>query len=219
MLVNADLSLRAIVRPDQHQWVASPQAGVERMMLDRKGGERARATSLVRYAPESWFPEHKHPGGEEIFVLSGVFSEGDQHYPAGWYLRNPPGSAHQPSSREGAEMFVKLWQMPASARDSVRVNTGDPHSWRRCDQYDECELFVSQSERVSLVRLPADAPVPSSAGGIEILILAGELGAGTDVIRKGGWLRLPPGDHLPLAAGRLGATIYAKVGHLAAGNA
>lgn len=66
MRLNADFSRRAIVTPEQYQWVASPQSGVERVMLDRVGEEKARATSIVRYAPGSWFPQHPHPGGEEI---------------------------------------------------------------------------------------------------------------------------------------------------------
>lgn len=51
-------------------------------MLDRLGGEKARATSIVRYAPDSQFSPHFHPGGEEVLVLSGTFSEGDEHYPS-----------------------------------------------------------------------------------------------------------------------------------------
>ncbi|WP_200813829.1 cupin domain-containing protein, partial [Mycobacterium avium] len=51
MLINADFTRRAIVASQQCQWVASPQDGVERVMLDRVGAEKARATSLVRYAP------------------------------------------------------------------------------------------------------------------------------------------------------------------------
>ncbi|MEO7106084.1 MAG: cupin domain-containing protein, partial [Rhodoferax sp.] len=69
MLINADFSRRAIVAAHQHQWLASPQSGVERVMLDRVGAEKARATSIVRYAPNSHFPGHQHPGGEEILVL------------------------------------------------------------------------------------------------------------------------------------------------------
>src|SRR3546814_16557859 len=80
MFINADFSLRAVVASHQYQWVASPQAGVERVMLDRLGGEKARATSIVRYAPSSRFPRHQHPGGEEILVLSGTFSAGNAHY-------------------------------------------------------------------------------------------------------------------------------------------
>ena len=112
MQINADFTQPALVHPQQHQWVASPQAGVERIMLDRTGAERGRATSIVRYAPDSRFPHHQHPAGEEILVLSGVFSEGDHHYPQGWYLRNPAGSGHAPHSAEGAVIFVKLGHLP-----------------------------------------------------------------------------------------------------------
>ena len=100
MLINADFSRRVFVPGDTWDWVASPQAGVERVMLDRIGGEQARATSFVRYAPGSEFPAHDHPGGEEILVLSGTFSEDGKDFPAGWYLRSPPGSAIAPPARK-----------------------------------------------------------------------------------------------------------------------
>ncbi|SUV87500.1 ChrR Cupin-like domain [Bordetella pertussis] len=70
-------------------------------MLDRWGGEKGRATSIVRYAPGACFPRHEHPGGEEILVLAGSFSEEGGRYPAGWYLRNPPGSSHGALQRRG----------------------------------------------------------------------------------------------------------------------
>jgi hypothetical protein len=65
--------------------------GVERMMLDRIGDEVARATSLVRYAPNSTFSPHVHGGGEEFFVLEGEFGDEHRTYPAGTYVRNPIG--------------------------------------------------------------------------------------------------------------------------------
>lgn len=55
MWINADFSQVAMVRPNDYQWVKSPGGEVERVMLDRIGGETARATSLVRYAPQSIF--------------------------------------------------------------------------------------------------------------------------------------------------------------------
>ncbi|MET0721324.1 MAG: cupin domain-containing protein, partial [Tardiphaga sp.] len=56
MRINADFSKRAAVHPAQSDWVRSPTPGVERRMLDRIGDEVARATSIVRYAPDSAFP-------------------------------------------------------------------------------------------------------------------------------------------------------------------
>lgn len=150
MRINADFSHRAVVAADQHQWVASPQHGVERVMLDRVGQEKARATSIVRYAPHSEFPAHPHPGGEEILVLSGTFSDADAHYPAGWYLRNPPGSRHQPFSKEGATIFVKLQQMPEDEQQVVRINTRESKAWRNEGQGAVCPLFSAKYTGVSV---------------------------------------------------------------------
>ena len=69
MKVNADFTQRVLVRFADTDWVASPMAGVTRKMLDRIGGEVARATSIVRYAPGSAFSAHTHDGGEEYLVL------------------------------------------------------------------------------------------------------------------------------------------------------
>ena len=93
-------------------------------MLDRSGGEVARATSIVRYAPGARFDRHVHGGGEEILVLEGVFSDESGDHPAGTYLRNPPGSAHAPFSREGCVLFVKLWQFTAG--DTAALRPGHP---------------------------------------------------------------------------------------------
>ena len=110
MQLNADFSQRVVIHTADQAWQPSPQAGVERIMLDRVGDEVARATSLVRYAPNSVFAEHLHGGGEEILVLDGVFSDEHGDYPAGTYLRNPPGSRHTPRSTPGCTLLVKLWQ-------------------------------------------------------------------------------------------------------------
>ncbi len=82
--------------------------GVERRMLERDGDEVARATSLVRFAPNSAFSAHRHGGGEEFLVLEGVFSDESGDFPAGTYARNPVGSRHVPSSELGCVIFVKL---------------------------------------------------------------------------------------------------------------
>lgn len=91
MFIHADFSQPVIIKPEDYHWVKSPGGEVDRMMLDRIGDEKARATSLVKYAPESTFPEHQHPLGEEVLILSGIFTENaEDDYPACWYLRNPP---------------------------------------------------------------------------------------------------------------------------------
>lgn len=220
MLINADFSRRALVAPEQYAWTASPQGGVERVMLDRIGHEKARATSIVRYAPGSRFPAHSHPGGEEILVLSGVFSDEAGDYPEGWYLRNPPGSAHTPSSREGATIFVKLRQMTASDTARVRIDTRAPSSWRQQGARAICPLFSADGQEVSLQRVEADGAVLAGAvDGAEMLVLAGGLVEGDARHACGTWLRLPAGSYPALRAGPQGATIYLRTGAPAAAQA
>lgn len=77
-------------------------------MLERQGGEVAKATSIVRYQPGSKFQSHHHEFGEEILVLDGTFSDETGNYPAGTYIMNPPGSSHAPFSESGCTLFVKL---------------------------------------------------------------------------------------------------------------
>jgi len=104
-------------------------AGVERRMLDRCGAEVARATSIVRYAPGSFFERHSHGGGEEILVLEGTFSDEHGNYQAGSYLRNPVGTSHAPFSAEGCTILVKLQQMHPADQQRLVIDTSKD-AWR-----------------------------------------------------------------------------------------
>jgi len=217
MLINADFSRPVILAPHQYQWVPSTQRGVERIMLDRTGAEKARATSIVRYAPASTFPAHQHPGGEEILVLDGTFSESGQDYPSGWYLRNPPGSSHQPSSGDGAVIFVKLQQMPSHEQLHVRIDTRDPATWRVERGRQICPLFVDAAEQVSLQRLaPHEHLAAEAGGGLELLVLEGDVIAQQQSCARRSWMRLPANRVPAIIAGAQGATVYLKTRHLAA---
>ena len=216
MLINADFLCRAELAPEHYQWVQSPQNGVERVMLDRVGDEKARATSIVRYAPKSNFPHHLHPGGEEILVLSGTFSADNSDYPAGWYLRNPPTSGHQPYSHEGAMIFVKLWQMAVDETDHVAIDTNDTVNWQAQGDRDVCHLYSDAREQVSLQRINAGEVLfaDKMTGGAELLVIEGALIEAEQTYQRGGWIRLPVDAASEIVAGANGATVYLKTGHL-----
>lgn len=113
MQLNTDFSQRCVVNTHALPWQASPSPLVERRLIERDGGEQARATSIVRYAPGAAFPAHRHDLGEEILVLEGVFSDEHGDYPAGTWLRSPDGSAHQPYSETGCLIWVKTGHLPS----------------------------------------------------------------------------------------------------------
>ena len=93
--IHDDFGAHVRVRTDTLPWSASPIAGVDRRMLERIGGEVARATSLVRYAPRARFSSHAHGGGEEFLVLEGSFHDDAGDYPAGC------GQAHGTARQRG----------------------------------------------------------------------------------------------------------------------
>ena len=109
--INGDLSIRVTVDTARMQWTPSPSRSVWRKRVHLVGPpERGQVTSVVRYEPHSSFPTHDHPGGEEIFVLDGIFSDEQGDWPAGTFLLNPEGFRHTPFSEVGCVIFVKLRQ-------------------------------------------------------------------------------------------------------------
>jgi len=107
MRIRADSSETIVLQTNELPWEPSPAPGIERRYLSRDE-EKGLVTSIVRYASGASFPAHTHSAGEEIFVLEGTFADENGTYPAGTYLRNPPGSRHHPFSPDGCVIFVKL---------------------------------------------------------------------------------------------------------------
>jgi anti-sigma factor ChrR (cupin superfamily) len=215
--LNADFSQRVVVHAPRLAWTPSPMKGVERRMLDRIGDEVAQATSIVRYAPGSRFSAHTHGGGEEFLVLEGVFQDEHGDYPAGWYVRNPPTSAHTPGSQPGCVIFVKLWQFEPGDRTQVRIDTrqGPFRSAPGRPGVALLPLFRDDREDVRLERWAPGARIECHASaGIEILVLEGTFVEGEDELGSQSWLRLPAGATLRAHAGAEGCRLWAKTGHL-----
>ena len=186
--------------PEAHSWTRSPAAGVARVMLDRAGGEIAKATSLVRYAPGSRFKAHEHPYGEEFVVLDGEFVDEHGAYPAYTYVRNPHGSRHVPGSPKGCVIFVRLRQMAAddSRHCVLPLDRNFPETGFSIDV-----LHEAGHERVVLVRAAADTRValPACYEAQEALLIDGQVQWQTDQVRTllpWSWLRVPPGHPLRL---------------------
>ncbi|MEP2640008.1 cupin domain-containing protein [Roseobacter sp.] len=214
MELNADFKTRVVVHSDQLEWHASPMPGVDRRMLDRIGGEVARATTIVRYAPDSKFSAHTHTGGEEFIVLDGVFQDEHGDFPTGTYVRNPPTTSHTPGSDEGCTIFVKLWQFDPDDRTQFRKTMADELG-TAVDGVATAELHRDTFEVVSYSHLDAGATLnKSDAGGIEMLVIGGSVTEGDDTLGKGAWLRLPEGQPLSATAGENGAKVWIKTGHL-----
>lgn len=219
-LLNADFTQRVVLPPPSSEsWLQSPEPGVLRYRLDRIGEEVARATSVVRYEPGARFARHTHGGGEEFLVLDGTFSDEHADYPAGSYVRNPPGTSHTPFSREGCTLFVKLWQFAPGDNTQVHIDTASA-SWRAglVPGLSVMPLHEFDGVNTALVRWAPHTRfnTHSHAGGEEILVLQGLFRDEQGEYPAGSWLRSPRwSQHTPFT-GDEGALIYVKVGHLGA---
>ncbi len=214
MELNADFSQRVVVHSDQLEWNASPMPGVDRRMLDRIGGEVARATTIVRYAPNSKFSAHTHTGGEEFIVLDGVFQDEHGDFPEGTYVRNPPTTSHTPGSEPGCTIFVKLWQFDMEDRNQFRKSMAE-ELLPLVNGVATAELHRDARETVTYNQLDAGARLTNADdGGIEMLVINGSVTESGETLGKGAWLRLPEGQHMSVLAGPSGANVWVKTGHL-----
>lgn len=219
MDINSDFDKRVALSAHEAAWTPSPVPGVDRRVLDRIGGEVARATSMVRYAPGAIFGPHAHDGGEEIFVLQGVFSDEHGDYPAGTYLRNPPGTSHTPFSRDGCMLFVKLWQFAPDDRQSLRIDTSKA-AWYpgSAPGTSVMPLHEHAGVNTALVRWAPNTRINTHKhiGGEEILVLAGTFSDENGTYAAGTWLRSPRGSRHTPRTGPEGTILYMKVGGIGA---
>lgn len=216
MQINADLSERVVLDTRTIDWQASPLPGVERRPLERFAAESGRATSIVRYAPGSQFRSHQHPGGEEILVLEGVFVDEHGAYPAGYWLKNPPGSSHAPSSPGGCLLLVKLCYQEPQDQQTLRIDTHQAQ-WQPglVPGLRVLPLASFATVHTALVRWApgTEFHAHQHLGGEEILVLEGVFQDEFGDYPAGTWLRNPHGStHTPFS--REGCLIYVKVGHL-----
>jgi hypothetical protein len=236
MKLNDNFQAFAATHFDAKQYVASPAYGVNRFLLDRIGDEKARATTIVEYKPNSKFPEHQHIGGEEFLVLKGTFHDQFGSFPAGTYVRNPVDSVHAPwVEDDGCTIFVKLLQMAEETEKDVKplyVNWGQAKSSPEAQTTAygvQVQMYhnAHTGERVHICWMDAGKELTFenqwSCGGEELFVISGSvLAPGQDQAEheqeeyhEWGWLRYPPGaSRSAVTAGRQGAVLYRKTGHL-----
>ena len=101
--LGSDQVEREVIDTKTASWFQGMVPGLHVMPLMRQGT----GSTLVRWAPQTYFNPHKHFGGEEIFVVEGVFEDEHGRYPQGSWIRSPHLSLHRPFSKEGCTIFVK----------------------------------------------------------------------------------------------------------------
>ncbi|GLQ75717.1 cupin domain-containing protein [Vibrio penaeicida] len=200
---------------EEQTYAATPMVGVERIMFERLGGEVVRrATSVVRYQPESYFESHVHAGGEEFITLNGVFSDENGDYPKGVYVRNPVSSTHRPHSKEGCEIFVKLAQMPDSENHESFILDTNAADWQiNASGIASLQLWKSEYEDTQLIRLTTGSRLVEDVVDevAEYFVLDGDLQINDETFTAHSWVRFKPHSRVILRSDN-GATLYRKIG-------
>ncbi len=215
MNLNMDFEKRLVLRTQDMDWVSSPANKVLRKPLEREAAESGHTTSVVKYQAGASFKPHLHPLGEEIFVLEGIFSDENGDYPAGTYLRNPPGSSHAPFSREGCLILVKLNQFLENDLNEVRIQTTEQDWLAGQGRLEVMPLHEFQGHHTALVKWPAGEKfVPHKHwGGEEIFVISGNFKDEHGEYPEGTWIRSPHlSVHHPCVDEE--TIILVKTGHL-----
>ncbi len=98
-------SAQLVVNTQTESWRPGLVPGLSVMPLHQHKHENV---ALVKWAPNTQFQTHRHWGGEEIYVLDGVFRDEHGEYPKGSWIRSPHMSQHTPfTGEEGALIYVK----------------------------------------------------------------------------------------------------------------
>jgi anti-sigma factor ChrR (cupin superfamily) len=217
--IHGDISVRVVVDTKLMPWNASPSGTVWRKRLHLVGeAESGQVTSVVRYQEHSQFPPHGHPDGEEILVLSGVFSDEHGDWPAGSYLLNAEQFHHAPYSRDGCLLFVKLRQYPGMDRRHVAVDTRTL-SWEPVGGGRERKILYAQpgyQDTTRLERWSADSALGelAYARGAELFLLDGSFEDEHGRYDALTWMRLPMHfKHHPTT--QEGCELYVKEGGFA----
>eukprot|EP00403_Amphidinium_massartii_P033824 CAMPEP_0178442452 /NCGR_PEP_ID=MMETSP0689_2-20121128/38172_1 /TAXON_ID=160604 /ORGANISM="Amphidinium massartii, Strain CS-259" /LENGTH=267 /DNA_ID=CAMNT_0020065999 /DNA_START=168 /DNA_END=971 /DNA_ORIENTATION=+ len=222
--LNADKSQSCLVNTDEIQWIETAANGVKRKMIERLGGEVARATTVVQFGANASFPEHEHEGGEEFIVLAGDWIDDWATQPKNTYVRNYIGSRHTPRmGPEGVTILVKLCQMsekhPEPEHTQWDISEANP-DWKECTDIKGRRLlhvFKSPNEEVRFERwMPgAQGTVPVPALGEEVFVLEGSFSDGMGEHRKWSWARNSGevSEHVR-KAGAEGCFLYVKSKHL-----
>jgi len=214
-MINMDFTKRVVIDSSKQVWTASPLPGVWRKPLARENRESGHATSVVKYDAGANFSAHNHPLGEEIYVLSGTFSDETGDFPAGSYFRNPKGFVHAPFSVNGCELLVKLHQMSPFDNQRICIDTNQQKWLAGYGNLKVKHLHSFETENVALVFWPAGEKfiLHNHFNGEEIYVISGELIDELGHYPAGTWIRSPHlSTHHPFV--KQDTLIWVKTGHL-----
>jgi len=194
-LKNADFSRRAVEQTDDLTWLDSNAPGVSVRFIEAIKQDCPRLTMLIRFAPGSHYDLSQHHGGEEFLVLDGSLRDEQGHYNAGFYVRNPTGTAHNPVSDDGCLLFLKLGEFSDTDHEHRVIDTNEHDAWLPgpVDGTRVLPLHMHDTRSVLMIRWDKDTAFKPGLDpqGEEIFIVRGALDDENGHYREGSWIRNP----------------------------
>ena len=106
-------ALNQLTRANSLDWKTLNEPGIEGVMVKSlrfDKDENRSPTILLKFLPETSYPTHTHPGGEEIYVIEGSVKIGADMLFVGDYLYTAPNNVHAVYSKEGCVLIVNVPQ-------------------------------------------------------------------------------------------------------------
>lgn len=95
--------------------------GISVISLKYDEDKQRSTTILLKFEPGASYPYHNHPGGEEIFVLSGDAILEDVQLSEGDYLYTPVNFKHSVTTKTGCTMlFVVPEEVEISSLNEIK---------------------------------------------------------------------------------------------------
>lgn len=120
-----------VLRAREQRWKLTGVKGVRyrTLVADRRHNRR---TILLKMDAGTALPDHGHAGLEEVYVIEGDLSIGDERLVAGDYFRVQPGVTHGvPTSKNGCVAMVISGYAPFPVRSLLRMVVDAVRSWVR----------------------------------------------------------------------------------------
>ena len=182
------------VDTQQIEWQAAPMKGVWRKRLMVIPGEPSQLTTLVKFEAGCSFDHHGHPFGEELLILSGVFSDDSGNFNKGSYVRNPDGYHHAPWTNEGCELLVMLCQFQGDDKECKHIQTSKSKPELKAKGLYVTQLHDKDNEHIALYQLDARSAFNTAVFKhqmLELFIIKGDLVSQGITYPTGTWIRTP----------------------------
>jgi anti-sigma factor ChrR (cupin superfamily) len=214
-LLHGDISQRVAIHESELEWKPLWD-GMSVKVLDRTGLDPLVTTTLISLEPGSQLAEHRHAAAEDVFCLSGSWSDEHGEYGPRSFVHSPAGSKHAPRSTDGVVLFSKTsLGHVGDSRFAVESAQGVWHPAQR-PGLRIMMLHEYEFMRVALLQFPAGGRVQEHEhpDGEEFFVLDGAIEDEGGRYEKGTWVRQPPGSRHSAFAER-GCTLLSFAGHLA----